>query len=268
MEEIYKSFEKWLEAIPEGKRSETLEYVRSEYKTKFETKMEIFAEKARDALTKEGDDLGATVNKSEKVVDTFLYPDDILDELVDEGSFKRAFCTKCGEDSSVEMYNFVSHSFSTEEMSWIFSRVPNTKLLDIGSRFGAVMYAAEQHHFTSITGIEIDPKMASLSKSLGVKSTIITGDIAKNLGLIEKSDVIIFNNVFEYFMKAEQERTYWKIIFGSFRPGQTLVFVPSLDELDERLGTEFSNNPDIELLHAHSDYNIFIYRTINSSMTI
>jgi len=256
--DIKNLFEKWLDSLPESQRSTALDYIRNDYKTAFEEKMDNFATEARELL--DCSELGANASESEKVVDSFLYPDQILDDLVDEGLFKRAVCKKCNSDKNVEMYEFVSHSFCNEEMAWIFENVPKKKLLDVGSRFGAVMYAAEQYGFEKVIGIEIDGNVGKIGKKLGVQGELVIGDIAKNLNLIEDADIIIFNNVFQYFMTDSREKIYWKMIFDKFNEGQTLVFVPSLEELDSRLSTSFNSAKNLTLLKSQLDYNIFIYK--------
>jgi len=256
--DIKSSFQKWINSLPESKRSTALEYIRNDYKTDFEEKMDHFAEKAREISNL--NDLGTKASETEKVVDSFLYPDEVLDELVEKGLFKRAVCKKCNSDENVDMYEFVSHSFCNEEMAWIFENVPKKKLLDVGSRFGAVMYAAEQYGFEKVTGIEIDSDVGDIGKTLGVQGELVIGDVVKNLNLIEDADIIIFNNVFQYFVNEPRERIYWKLIFDKFRTGQTLVFVPSLEELDSRLSTDFSSTKNLTLLKSQLDYNIFIYR--------
>ena len=81
--DIKNLFEKWLDSLPESQRSIALDYIRNDYKTAFEEKMDNFARKARELL--DCSELGANASESEKVVDSFLYPDQILDDLVDEG---------------------------------------------------------------------------------------------------------------------------------------------------------------------------------------
>ena len=63
-----------------------------------------------------------------------------------------------------------------------------------------------------------------------------------------------------YFMNESREKIYWKLIFDRFKEGQTLVFVPSLEELDSRLSTSFSSTKNLTLLKSQLDYNIFIYK--------
>lgn len=82
-------------------------------------------------------------------VDAFLFSDDDVDELCDKGLLYRFYCQGCGSRSQVKPLNFMSHSASRSQLSFIFSNavMPEDKwkgkvLVDIGSRLGAALYYA------------------------------------------------------------------------------------------------------------------------------
>jgi len=137
------SFETWLTSQAEP--SAALAFIRDEYKTDEETKLAEFATAARalvpydiKTLPEEKDGVKT------KMVDSFLYPDHVLDDWCDEGEFSRTYCKKYPE-AEIESYNFMSDSFSIDELSFLFEsgvlgKTAGKQLLDIGSRFGACIH--------------------------------------------------------------------------------------------------------------------------------
>ena len=66
---------------------------------------------------------------------------------------------------------FISHSASRENLAYAFRNLlpdlSGKHLLDVGSRFGAVLFGAFAFsQATRITGVEINPELASLSLSM------------------------------------------------------------------------------------------------------
>ena len=105
-------------------------------------------------------------------VDSFLYDEDEVDSLCEEGTMSRSFCLACGsyrtaplgqnaviciifvvthvmsrpaDQLSSSVADFISHSFSISELRFLFENVlPDLSgrvLVDVGSRLGAVLYA-------------------------------------------------------------------------------------------------------------------------------
>nr|XP_031534796.1 uncharacterized protein LOC102543501 isoform X3 [Vicugna pacos] len=137
-------------------------------------------------------------------VDAFLYDEDFIDSLCEEGKMSRNYCTVCGSHQTAPL-GFISHSFSLMELKFIYHHVlPDLSekiLVDVGSRLGTVLY--------------------------GVLHT----DICTQGSLLQNADIIIMNNVFEYFLnEAEQARAWDYISHNVRRRGSLLVTVPSLEE--------------------------------------
>jgi len=257
------SFEKWLKSQPNPE--EALEYVRNEYKTEEEKSLEDFAERAR-AVIPRNDKLLAP-GAGTKFVDSFLYTDEVLDEWVEEGSFSRSFCGKCGNDTC-ENYSFLSDSFSIDELGKLFTMVPRKgNFLDIGSRFGVCMLAASLYAtYSKIQGVELDADMVNYSNKLKVPGQITQADIRKCAeDLVPQSDVILMNNVFEYFMSPEDELECWRKIFEHAKKGQTFALVPSFSSVVDRL----EQNPvlleiqtRLKLTQSDDDIDLFIYTVV------
>jgi len=241
------SFETWLTSQAEP--SAALAFIRDEYKTDEETKLAEFATAARalvpydiKTLPEEKDGVKT------KMVDSFLYPDHVLDDWCDEGEFSRTYCKKYPE-AEIESYNFMSDSFSIDELSFLFEsgvlgKTAGKQLLDIGSRFGACIYAASLYSsFKKRIGVELDESMVKICHKLKVPGEFITADIRKCASkVVPESDVIIMNNVFEYFMEAKEELDCWKTIFEFSKKGQLFVMVPGLEDTFERLEGSLCRN--------------------------
>ncbi|XP_045360901.1 uncharacterized protein LOC105079149 isoform X3 [Camelus bactrianus] len=137
-------------------------------------------------------------------VDAFLYDEDFIDSLCEEGKMSRNYCTVCGSHQTAPL-GFISHSFSLMELKFIYHHVlPDLSekiLVDVGSRLGTVLYG------------------------------VLHADICTQGSLLQNADIIIMNNVFEYFLnEAEQARAWDYISHNVRRRGSLLVTVPSLEE--------------------------------------
>ncbi|KAF7201223.1 uncharacterized protein zgc:109986 isoform X2 [Nothobranchius furzeri] len=137
-------------------------------------------------------------------VDSFLYSDEQVDSLCEEGTMSRNYCLSCGSIRTAPL-DFISHSFSASELQFLFQNVlpdlTGRTLVDVGSRLGAVLYG------------------------------VLHADVCTQDVLLQSADVLVMNNVFEYFMESSEQVRSWKFIMQNFRrPGSLLVSVPSLQE--------------------------------------
>lgn len=189
--------------------------------------------------------------KSEHI-DAFLFPDDVLDDLCDEGVMSRHYCSTCGSKKTQKL-DLVSHSFSAWELKWLFTKIlpplDNKTLLDVGSRLGCVLYGASEFTKASkIIGVEMSSDFCTLQQSIIEqynydKIEIVQADIRNQEQLLRSADVIILNNVFENFLPAEDQIKCWDLVFGAVRrKGQVIVTVPSLAESLDELGGELPEN--------------------------
>merc|ERR1712226_584069 len=130
--EKYKnSFEKWLQQ--QENQVEALNYIRNDYKTNTEIILEDFASKCRRKYKFNGNAIlnsainseNETENDSESktlTVDSFLYPDEFLDDKCHNNKFSRNYCTKCNS-TCTKPFEFISHSFSTEELCYVCQEI-------------------------------------------------------------------------------------------------------------------------------------------------
>jgi len=172
-------------------------------------------------------------------VDAFLYDDDDVDLIVDQGKIQNMFCTKCNS-SDVETKTFISHSASKDRMKYIFqSCLPSLKgktVVDIGSRLGVVLYVACA--FTEakqVVGIELNKQLCDLQKDvvgkykLGDRVRVCEGDVMDMKEEVQNADVVVLMNVFEWFLEKEQQQQVWTYLHGSIKRGAMIVASPPID---------------------------------------
>ncbi|KAK5887075.1 hypothetical protein CesoFtcFv8_018044 [Champsocephalus esox] len=174
-------------------------------------------------------------------VDSFLYDEDEVDSLCDEGSLSRSYCLSCGSTRTAPL-DFLSHSFSIPELHFLFESVlPDLSgrvLVDVGSRLGAVLYGGYVFSSASrLVGLEISEEFVKLQENIVQKYTmtdriqVLHSDVRLQNVLLQNADVLVLNNVFEYFLPLEEQIGAWSFIMENFRKkGSLLVTVPCLQE--------------------------------------
>ncbi|XP_077587976.1 uncharacterized protein LOC144206720 [Stigmatopora nigra] len=179
-------------------------------------------------------------------VDAFLYDDEHVDALCKEERMSRHFCLECGSKRT-SLLEMVSHSFSVCELRFLFQNVlPDLSgrvLVDVGSRLGAVLYGGFLYSSASrLVGIELSGDFVQLQNkmlhkySMDARAQVVHADVCSQDALLQNADVVVMNNVFQYFMEVEQQIRAWKFIMQTLRKsGTLLVTVPSLHESLEPL---------------------------------
>ncbi|KAL7299799.1 hypothetical protein TKK_0007543 [Trichogramma kaykai] len=193
-------------------------------------------------------------------VDEFLYDDEDIDDLVDQGKMSRFYCTKC-KSKNIKPLIFISHSMSKDALYYIFNdRLPtieNKTVLDIGSRFGAVLYGA--HVFTdakSIIGVEMNEELCTLQNEVIQKYNMddrikVVHDKIQNVpDIVASADVVVINNSFEFYLTIEEQTQIWKYLNQHIKKGAFLVTNPPLNQTLEQVPT------DIELQKWVKKFNL------------
>ncbi|XP_019500240.1 PREDICTED: uncharacterized protein LOC109383889 isoform X3 [Hipposideros armiger] len=160
-------------------------------------------------------------------VDAFLYDEDFIDSLCEEGKMSRNYCMVCGSHQTAPL-GFVSHSFSLMELKFIYHHVlPDLSgkvLVDVGSRLGTVLYG------------------------------VLHADICTQGSLLQNADIVIMNNVFEYFLDETEQARAWEYISHNVRKqGSLLVTVPSLEESFSGLQVNIQLSPWVEQIPLNYD---------------
>ncbi|KAL2099069.1 hypothetical protein ACEWY4_005549 [Coilia grayii] len=174
-------------------------------------------------------------------VDAFLYDDEAVDLLCEEGKMSRNYCLTCGSQRTAPL-EFISHSFSILDLQFLFQHVlPDLSgklVVDVGSRLGAVLYGGYMYSSASrLVGVEMTAEFVQL-QSMAVEKygfsdriQVIHADICSQVTLLQEADVLIMNNVFEYFLDPGGQMAAWQCICQNFRKKNSLlVTVPSIHE--------------------------------------
>ncbi|XP_047467239.1 uncharacterized protein zgc:109986 isoform X1 [Mugil cephalus] len=205
-------------------------------------------------------------------VDGFLYDDEHVDALCEEGAMSRSYCLSCGSQRTAPL-DFVSHSFSVSELQFLFQNVlpdlSGRTLVDVGSRLGAVLYGGHVYSSASrLLGLELNEEFVRLQNDILLKYRltdrvqVLHADVCTQDELLQNADVLVMNNVFEYFMEPSEQIRAWSFIMRTFRRrGSLLVTVPSLQESLNALQQEALPSGWVEELPV--DYNVYLGRDMD-----
>ncbi|XP_004698582.1 uncharacterized protein LOC101653412 [Echinops telfairi] len=197
-------------------------------------------------------------------VDAFLYDEDFIDSLCEEGKMSRNYCMVCGSQQTAPL-GFISHSFSLMELKFIYHHVlPDLSgkiLVDVGSRLGTVLYGGYLYSSAlQLYGVEMNEDFCQLQEMVIKKYQftdrikVLHADICTQGSLLQNADVIIMNNVFEYFLNEADQARAWEYINHNIRKqGSLLVTVPSLEESLSGLQTNIQLSTWIEEVPLNYD---------------
>uniref|UniRef100_A0A915PGS9 Methyltransferase type 11 domain-containing protein n=1 Tax=Setaria digitata TaxID=48799 RepID=A0A915PGS9_9BILA len=179
-------------------------------------------------------------------VDAFLYDDDDVDELVDEGALSREYCAQCGSREIMPL-TFISHSLSIAQLRYAFTvLVPlsedmkGTLIVDVGSRLGAVLYAAYSYSngLVNAVGIEMNKDFCMLQNKIietnGMDRNIkiINDDVRKQTEVVSAADIVVLHNVFSFFLSLTDQTECWEFLRRSIRPGAAVISNPAIEAIE------------------------------------
>ncbi|XP_074854921.1 uncharacterized protein LOC142015344 isoform X2 [Carettochelys insculpta] len=205
-------------------------------------------------------------------VDAFLYDDDIIDSLCEEGRMSRNYCVVCGSHKTASL-KFISHSFSLMELKFLYQyALPDLTgkiLVDVGSRLGAVLFAGYLYSSASqLYGVEMNGDFCQLQEMIIAKHQftdrvkVLHSDICTQALLLQSADVVVMNNVFEYFLDRLEQARAWEFISHNMRKkGSLLVTVPSLEESLSNLQTDILLCQWVEEMKL--DYDVYMEKDID-----
>uniref|UniRef100_A0A8B9N4E2 Methyltransferase type 11 domain-containing protein n=1 Tax=Accipiter nisus TaxID=211598 RepID=A0A8B9N4E2_9AVES len=205
-------------------------------------------------------------------VDAFLYDDDFVDSLCEEGKMSRSYCTECGSYKTASL-EFISHSFSLMELKFLYQHVlpdlTGKVVVDVGSRLGAVLFAGYLYSSASqLYGVEMNADFCQLQEMMITKYQfidrikVINADICTQASLLQKADVVVMNNVFEYFLDRQEQARAWEFIACNVRKrGSLLVTVPSLKESLSKLQTDIQLSQWVEEMELN--YDVYMEKDVD-----
>jgi hypothetical protein len=186
-------------------------------------------------------------------IDAFLFDEEDINDFVSAGKVSREYCKDC-RSTNIGLTQFISHSFSQEQLVFVFSyalpmicKKPVHQLLDVGSRYGVVLAAAANASVAeSLVGVEINPffvaQQRQLFARLKINASVQEMDVVSDegLSLLAGSDIVVLNNVFQWFAKEKDQLAIWRKIRQALsRSGQLLVVNPQLEESLSPLAAAF-----------------------------
>lgn len=110
--------------------------------------------------------------------------------------------------------------------------------------YGAYLFSSAG----KILGIEINKELCDLQRkviqSFGFNDriSIIHSEMTRCSDIFESADIVILNNVFEWFVTAENQTFMWQFLSSSIKVGAFLVTMPSLEKATK-------NTPQAATLH-------------------
>eukprot|EP00771_Trimastix_marina_P003194 gnl/Trimastix_PCT/4405.p1 GENE.gnl/Trimastix_PCT/4405~~gnl/Trimastix_PCT/4405.p1 ORF type:complete len:391 (+),score=62.50 gnl/Trimastix_PCT/4405:53-1225(+) len=200
------------------------------------------------------------------VVDSFLYDEEDMQDLWDEGQLPQNHCLTC-HSREIQPLNVITHSISLRQLKYIFAEVlprawhlypqdtPHNQtiqtslapasphvafpcLVDVGSRTGAVLYAGYVYSsITRLVGVEINPYFCQVQQDtvthfrMGDRIEVIQDDIRNQAALLREASVVMLHNVFDFWLAdpAEHQRC-WEFLRGNLsRSGQFILCIPGLE---------------------------------------
>ncbi|KAL0271198.1 UNVERIFIED_CONTAM: hypothetical protein PYX00_008369 [Menopon gallinae] len=197
-------------------------------------------------------------------LDEFLYDDNYIDRLVDKGQISRHYCAKC-YSKDVKLLTFISHSMSIKRIIYLFTSVlpplsNKEVILDIGSRLGGVLYGAYLLTPASkIVGVELNNEFCKLQEKIVQKYNfkdrieIVCSNIFNRIDLLSTADIIILNNVFEFFADVSECINAWHLLSQHIKVGCIIVTIPHLHDTFSRLEVGFDWTTWVEELPIYKD---------------
>ena len=174
-------------------------------------------------------------------VDAFLYDEADVEEMTQSGRIPTHFCENCGNRQKIREIELITHSCGRDDLEFIFDALlpdlTGKNVLDIGSRIGAVCFGAFVYSQSSaIIGVEMNSELCNLAQNtinqFGMQNRIkiVNAELSTRLDLLQSADVVVLNNVFDWFVPIEIQVNLWQIIFKNVKSGSLLVTIPSLEE--------------------------------------
>ncbi|XP_038212625.1 uncharacterized protein LOC119832885 [Zerene cesonia] len=217
-------------------------------------------------------------------VDEFLYDDKHVDELVKSEKLTRFYCSQCNSRKTKELI-FISHSMSRQALQYIFTvllpkDLEDKKILDVGSRLGAVLYGA--YYFSNastIVGVEMNKELCEIQENVIKKYSmdanrikVVHADIMERNDIVECSNIIIIN-VLDFFVDIEKHKDMWYFFKKHIKKGSYLVSnrsmadtLNSLDIYEDMIGWLNICKPnqiENEIFFDLEDYNELYLYTVN-----
>ena len=100
-----------------------------------------------------------------------------------------------------------------------------------------------------IIGVEMNPDLCNLALQttqqfkMQDRVQIVNAELSTRLDLVQSADVIVLNNVFDWFVPVNVQVNLWQLLRQNIKKGSLIVTIPSIEEALEKL----PNNAGIDI---------------------
>ncbi|XP_014769823.1 uncharacterized protein LOC106868885 isoform X1 [Octopus bimaculoides] len=208
-------------------------------------------------------------------IDAFLYDEEDMNSLGEDGKIHLHYCSDCFS-RNIKPLTLVTHSASTAQIRYIFDfllpDISGKNLLDIGSRLGAILYGAYLFTNANIEGVEIDKTLCQIQENIIKKYKfedrikIYHGNILNRSDLLQKVDIIILNNVFEFFMPLNMQVLIWNFLHSHLQKRRVvLITLPSIEDSLKNLKTNINISEWVKEIDTSEILNTASYILLNKT---
>uniref|UniRef100_G1KAH6 Uncharacterized protein n=1 Tax=Anolis carolinensis TaxID=28377 RepID=G1KAH6_ANOCA len=184
-------------------------------------------------------------------IDAFLYDDNCIDSLCDKGKMSRNYCLTCGSHRTAPLGKHLYDALTNQtiELSLVDSQ--------LFSFFLQGYFLSSASH---LYGVEMNADFCQLQEAIIAKYQlcervkVVNADICTQASLLQNADVVVMNNVFEYFLDRLEQSRCWEFIHQNVRKkGSLLVTVPSLEKSLANLQVDIQLNQWVESVPLNYD---------------
>lgn len=126
--------------------------------------------------------------------------------------------------------------------------VKGQTIVDVGSRLGPVLWNGYLFsHAKQLIGIELNKTFAALAQQIvdtnkfDDRIKVINDNVLNQAETLKTGDVVILNNVFEWFTSQEELRKMWDFVVSSItKKGAIVVTSPSIEESLQNAGVRLT----------------------------
>jgi predicted RNA methylase len=145
------------------------------------------------------------------------------------------------------------------------------KLVDIGSRLGTILYAAKLYNpdMRQAVGIEMNAAFVdiqhSVIASMGLSDIeVVCADFRNCTHVFADTHVVFMNNVFGFFLPADEQVNCWQTLRKILRSGTYLIHNPSIDSVTSQLPLGFVVSEWLQQIatEVDEDRQICVYRIV------
>ncbi|VDM60583.1 unnamed protein product [Angiostrongylus costaricensis] len=126
------------------------------------------------------------------------------------------------------------------------------RILDIGSRLGAVIYAASIYGSGAVTHLSLMSSAISIYRLSNIE--VVCADVRSRYDVVSQADLIVMNNVFSFFWDTEQQADCFEFIHKHAKKGCFIIHNPDIETASAHLKLPFTINEWIEKVNSTATF--------------